>query len=163
MRRPFNDTFVRGCPLTSGRAGFSLVEIVIALAVISIGLIAVVGLIPQGIQSARDAADNTIAATIVQDTFNQMRLWASGPSATWGPTPNWPSAWYPDAYYDATGTNQINTTIATADTYYDVHLITQAASNPVTVVAMVMWPVKAMGAKALNTNIYVTVIGHYQH
>jgi uncharacterized protein (TIGR02598 family) len=140
-----------------------LVEIMIALAVVAIGLIAIVGLIPQGVQSAHDAADNTIASTIVQDTFNQLRLFASAPSTSWSPTPTWPATLYPaDSYYDVNGTN-INTTMPTAATYYDVHLVMQSTSNPVTVVAMVMWPVKTGVTAPLNTNTFFTVIGNYQH
>jgi type II secretory pathway pseudopilin PulG len=45
----------------------------VAVAVIAIGLLVVIGLFPQGLQSARDAADNTMAATIVQDLFSQLR------------------------------------------------------------------------------------------
>ena len=54
-------------------AAFSLVEVTLALAVMAIGLIAILGLIPQGVQSSRDAADNTLAATIAHDTFSLLR------------------------------------------------------------------------------------------
>jgi len=146
-----------------GRSGFSLVEIVIALAVISIGLIAIVGLIPQGVQSARDAADNTLAATIVQDTLSQMRLVASTPGGGW--PPSWPSTWYPDAYYDAAGTNLVTST--SADRYYHVNLNAQASpsvANLLIVTARVTWPDKfSMPGPPLNTNIFVTTIANYQN
>jgi prepilin-type N-terminal cleavage/methylation domain-containing protein len=53
--------------------GFTLVEIVLAMAVAAIGLVAVLGLIPQGLQASRDAADNTISATLVHDIFSTIR------------------------------------------------------------------------------------------
>ncbi|MGD1020536.1 MAG: prepilin-type N-terminal cleavage/methylation domain-containing protein [Verrucomicrobiia bacterium] len=138
--------------------GFSLIEVVIALAVISVGLIAIVGLIPQGIQSARDAGDNTLAATIVQDTLNAIRQQAL---TTWPPFSTQLSY-----YYDATGTTQLNTTVSTADTYYEVHLPppqSSANGNLLTVTAIVWWPVKTGVTAPLNTNTYVTLIANYQH
>jgi uncharacterized protein (TIGR02598 family) len=140
--------------------GFTLVEIMIALAVVAIGLIAIVGMIPQGIQSARDAADNTLAATIVQDTLNQVRLVASTPGGGW--PPSWPSAWYPDAYYDAVGTNQISST--SPDRYYRVNLNARPSAlvpNLLTVVAIVSWP--AQSASPLNAVTNFTQIANYQN
>jgi len=52
---------------------FSLIEVVLALAVAAIGLTAILGLLPQGLQASRDAADNTISATIVHDVFSTIR------------------------------------------------------------------------------------------
>ncbi len=137
------------------RNGFSLVEIIIALAVVSFGLIAVVGLIPQGIQSARDAADNTLAATIVQDTLNAVRAQAL---ASWPPPAGTQSY-----YYDAAGTNEFSS--AGTLTVYQVQLTTvQTIPNYlVTVSAMVMWPVNASTVYPLNTNVFATTIANYQH
>jgi uncharacterized protein (TIGR02598 family) len=152
--------------LATGRPAFSLVEIVIALAVISIGLIAVVGLIPQGVQSARDAADNTLAATIVQDTFNEMRLIASTSGATW--TPNWNASGYPnfpEIYYDAAGTNQV-TTLTSPDRYFHLHILAQPwPTNPnlLTLMGTMTWPDKAGVTAPLNTNYFFTTIANYQH
>jgi hypothetical protein len=50
-----------------------MVEIVLALAVAAIGLVAILGLLPQGLQASRDAADNTISATLAQDIFTTIR------------------------------------------------------------------------------------------
>lgn len=140
------------------RSGFSLIEIVITLAVISVGLIAVIGLIPQGVQSARDATDSTLAATIAQDTINTLRQQSMEPAFSWASlsTPQ-------DIYYDATGTNPVNTTVPTADTYYRVHLVPQWNANFMTIAATVWWPVKTGTTKPLNTNTFFTVIANYQH
>ena len=54
-------------------SAFSLIEVVLALAVSAIGLVAILGLLPQGLQASRDAADNTISATIVHDIFSTLR------------------------------------------------------------------------------------------
>jgi len=128
----------------------------ISLGVIAIGLIAVVGLIPQGVQSARDAADNTLAATIVQDTFNAIRQQALV-NATWPPSVQ---ASY---YYDAAGTNEFNS--AGTLTFYQVQLTTaQPSANLLTLSAMVMWPVNLSStSRPLNTNFFFTSIANYQH
>jgi uncharacterized protein (TIGR02598 family) len=136
-------------------AGFTLVEIMIALGVIALGLIAVVGLIPQGLQASRDAADNTMAATIVQDTFSTLRQQAL---VTFPPSiPAQP------LYYDEAGTNQVPKTSPFC--YYQVHLAQQSTANLVNIAATVMWPFNPSlpSVPPLNTNVYVTTIANYQH
>ena len=57
-----------------GRKGaFTLIEVVLAVAIASIGIIAILGLLPNAIQSSRDATDNTLSATIAQDVFANIR------------------------------------------------------------------------------------------
>ncbi len=53
--------------------GFTLIEVMVALAVVTFGLVAVLGMLPVSLKSARDTADNTLAATIVQDVFTGVR------------------------------------------------------------------------------------------
>jgi Tfp pilus assembly protein PilV len=53
--------------------GFSLVEIAIALGIVSFALIAILGLIPVSMNSARDAVDQTRTSMIAQDVYNRMR------------------------------------------------------------------------------------------
>lgn len=144
------NTRIKAC--TTTRAGFSLIEIMLALAVIAIGLIAIVGLIPRGVQASREAADNTLAATLVHDAFNGLRQSAMQPP--------WPPV-LADTYYDAAATNQVNT--PSADTYFKIHLA-NAVSTPtlLTVVATVTWPVKRLTAVPPNTNVFVTYIANYQ-
>ena len=138
----------------TAQTGFSLIEIMLALAVIAIGLIAVVGLIPQGVQASRNAADNTLAATLAHDTFNLLRQQAL--QAPWPPTlsPN-------PIYYDAAGTNEA--LAASPDRYFSVFL-TIAASQPnlVGVTARVTWPDKSAASIPINTNIFFTSIANYQ-
>jgi uncharacterized protein (TIGR02598 family) len=52
---------------------FSLIEVTLAIGVIAFALIAVVGLIPIGIQSSKDAADDTRASAIAQDAFTRTQ------------------------------------------------------------------------------------------
>jgi uncharacterized protein (TIGR02598 family) len=154
--RPTKAVVERGhCPAT-GRSGFSLVEVMLALAIIAIGLVAIIGMIPQGIQASRDAADNTISATIVHDTFNNIRALAMNPTVTWA------SLSVPqDIYYDVVATN--STTTPTVDSYFHMRLIPQLTPPYLLVVtAVVTWPDKGTGVSPLNTSVFVTEIANYQ-
>ena len=133
------------------QTGFSLVEVTLALAIMAIGLIAIIGMIPQGVQSSRDAADNTLVATIAHDAFSEMRRQAL---TTWPPG-------LPDVYYDAAGTN-----IPTQpqDRYFHIKATSQAGAVPnlLVVAATITWPDKGTAVKPPNTNVFVTSIANYQ-
>jgi uncharacterized protein (TIGR02598 family) len=47
------------------KAGFSLVEVVIALGIVSFALLAVIGLLPIGMQTNRDSVEETQALTVL--------------------------------------------------------------------------------------------------
>jgi len=150
-----------------GQRGFSLVEIMVALVVIAVGLIAIVGLIPQGIQSSRSAADNTLVATIVHDVFNIVR---SQPFATVNlnglgfnpPGYNLSQAGAQSgvAYFDSSGFP----TAAQADRYYRVTLNFQHhATLPLSLVtATVAWQAKTAAAAPPNPQVFFTEIAQYQ-
>ena len=163
---------------TRTRSGFSLVEIMVALVVIAVGLIAIVGLIPQGIQSSRSAGDNTLVATIVHDVFNTMRsqpftavnLNAFGFVSTL-PAPYDLRNPYvgplqaPQAYFDSSGLAPAN---PPADNYYRVVLTFRPhPALPLSlsmVTATVTWPVKSAAVPAipLNTQVFFTEIANYR-
>jgi uncharacterized protein (TIGR02598 family) len=126
-----------------------LIEIMVALVVIAVGLIAIVGLIPQGLQSSRSAADNTLVATIVHDTFSQMRI-------------TWPPASI-DIFYDATGLNSFPAASTSPDRHF--HVVATAQVSPslpqlYTVTAVVTWPAKAL--VPVNTNVFFTQMADYR-
>ncbi len=52
------------------RAGFSLVEVVSSLGIVSFGLVALLGLLPVGIQVSRDSRESTAEAQITQYLSN---------------------------------------------------------------------------------------------
>lgn len=60
----------------SGHAafGFSLVEIVMALGVVSFAIVAIMGMIPVGLASLRQSMDETAKAHIVQSIVGEMQL-----------------------------------------------------------------------------------------
>jgi uncharacterized protein (TIGR02598 family) len=149
--------------------GFSLVEVTLAMAVMAIGLIAILGLIPQGVTSSRGAADNTLVATIVHDIFNATR---AQPFAG----VNLNSAAYPfgfplgpynlqfpkldTAYFDQSGLSPLTP----ADDYFKV-VLSFAPQTPQAlsvVTASVFWPAKQGMASFLNTNTFVTLVAQYQ-
>ncbi|MEI6085541.1 MAG: prepilin-type N-terminal cleavage/methylation domain-containing protein [Verrucomicrobiota bacterium] len=56
------------------QAGFNLIEVSLAIAICSIGLIALLGLIPTGIDASRRAADDTLAASLASDVLHWRRI-----------------------------------------------------------------------------------------
>jgi len=58
--------------ITSRLAGFTLTEIVFALAIIATAMLALIGLLPLGMDASRQAANHTIIATILEDLHNRL-------------------------------------------------------------------------------------------
>jgi len=150
---------------TNARSGFSLIEIMVALVVIAVGLISIVGLIPQGVQSSRSAADNTLVATIVHDIFNTIRSEPFNNVTLSGFGFNTPAPPYNllvagsgTAYFDGNG----SLPATAADNYYKVVLnFVPNGTLPLSVVtAIVVWPAKA--AVPANTNVFFTQIANYR-
>jgi uncharacterized protein (TIGR02598 family) len=155
----------------SRRDAFTLVEVMLSLAIVSIGLIAILGLLPTGLRSARDAADNTLSATVVQDVFSTIRTqpfanvdltafnFTGGPYNLNG---NYLSPPLPliVAYFDQAGFT-VPLAKQPQDNYYQVSLTfsNQAAALSL-VTATVVWP--AHSVHPLNTNIFVTEVAQYQ-
>lgn len=54
------------------RAAFSLVEVVLALGVFGFAIVAILGVIPTGLQTSRGAQDETRAAQIAQSIFGSL-------------------------------------------------------------------------------------------
>jgi len=141
--------------------GFTLVEVVLAIAVISIGIIAILGLLPNALQSGRDAADNTLSATIAQTTFNNLR------------TPPFIGAYVCDFCPQPIINLQSSGSVTpinfdregfetnAANAYYRVSLTytNQAPLALSTVTATIVWPAKSTAP--LNTNVFATEIAQY--
>jgi len=73
----------RGEPFALGRllrqrrktqSGFNLIEVSLAIAICSIGLIALMGLIPTGTEASRRAADDTLVASLGSDFLQCRRI-----------------------------------------------------------------------------------------
>ena len=61
---------------TSTRAGYSLVEVTLALLVVAIGLTATFGLFPEGLKATRAAVNDTEAALFAEYVFTTLDLTA---------------------------------------------------------------------------------------
>jgi len=57
----------------SHAGGFSLIEVVIALGIVAFGLVSVIGLLPVGLQSFRQAIDNSVTTQIVQRVVDETQ------------------------------------------------------------------------------------------
>lgn len=152
------------------RSGFTLVEVTLAIAVALIGILGVLALLPQGMQSARSAADNTISATIVQNIFNQLHTgdFASNVVCRDVDCVNTPltldlrQQQNGTLYFDQSGLPTNGS--SSSPTYYEVTLNCQPQSgnqNLSLVQAIVIWP--GFAKIPPNTNIYTTAITWYDN
>ena len=56
------------------QAGFNLIEVSLALAICSVGLITLCGLLPTGIDASRRAADDTLVTSLASDILHWRRI-----------------------------------------------------------------------------------------
>ena len=58
---------------TCRRLAFSLIEVVLALGIVSFALVAILGLLSVGLDSSRDSIDDTAVTLLGQDIYNRVR------------------------------------------------------------------------------------------
>ena len=63
-------------------AAFSLVEVTLAIGIIAFGLIAIIGLLPVGMNSGRESVDVTHAQLVAQDVFDRIRAYSVSNDST---------------------------------------------------------------------------------
>lgn len=56
------------------RSGFSLIEIALSLMLVAVGMLAVLGLFPAGLDASRAARNERAAAAFAENTFNAYRI-----------------------------------------------------------------------------------------
>ncbi len=85
------------------RAGFSLIEVTLAIGVIAFALVAILGLIPVAQNSAHEAADATKTSLVGQDVFARVRASLNSATTFANPSafPNPPTG--PSFYYTNEG------------------------------------------------------------
>ena len=71
---PENETFARLARRARNCAGFTLVEVVIALGIITTSLVAMLGIMPVGLETLRAAGAENTRAQIVQQLTSQAML-----------------------------------------------------------------------------------------
>lgn len=55
-------------------AAFSLIEVTIAMAIAAVAVVSLLGLVPQGMNTMRDAGDEAITARIHQQILNELQM-----------------------------------------------------------------------------------------
>ena len=143
--------------------GFSLVEVVLALAVISIGLVAILGLFPIGLTSANTASTSILVSEIGQDIFATIRTQPftkadlSNFYPTGGPYDLTTFSGTLTNYYTSTGLETNGPYVA----YYRVTLSFEPLPplNLTKVQAIIVWPSASLTPK--NTNVFVSQIAQY--
>ena len=161
---------------TKTRRAFSLVEVVIALAVTSFALVAILALLPQGVQSANSSVSDTRCGLIAQDVALRLRtipgtLTSITPAVS--PSTNFPSL-TTNWWYDING-RYLGTNYATALYLVSAHRAPLNAYPPNTnptnqdpanaysseleaATVIVGWPVNtstgALPPATVNTNTY---------
>ena len=71
---------------TSGKAGYSLVEVTLALLVVAIGLTATFALFPEGLKATRAAVDDTEISLFAEYVFTTLDLTAGKLGGNYGET-----------------------------------------------------------------------------
>jgi uncharacterized protein (TIGR02598 family) len=65
---------IRLAPAKCPASGFSLVEVSVAMAIVSFAMVSILGLIPMGLTNFRQAMNNTVEAQIVQGITSDLEL-----------------------------------------------------------------------------------------
>lgn len=119
------------------KSAFSLVEVTLALGLAAFGLIAVVGLIPTGLQQVRDSSAESVGVNILSDLAAELKNSSA-----------------------ASSTKKISTTAGgSGELYFDLHgKYMGANASPAAAAYKASW--KARGANAnsgMPANVYLTV------
>ena len=151
--------------LRKSTSGFSLIEVVLALAVATVGLVAILGLFPQGLSSARNAVDDSFTAIIAQDTIAGRRADLQNGTATLGIAANPDTRWFTPDGHEILLTNNTDALPAMYRCEVKASPLTGVAPNLESTRVVIYWPwyrkSDAPNQSTMNTNIFVTEIAVY--
>ncbi len=131
------------------KLGFSLVEIVMALGLVSFCLVALLGLFSLGIKTSKQSAEETNLAAMSSEIITELRARTSSTTI----------ALNQKYYFDNQGerTNAIGA-------YYECHLITQTdtsfSANLIRGTLTFTWPAHLAAGKRPNTNTFYSTFPH---
>ncbi len=140
--------------------GFALVEIVIAMGVVTFTLVAIIGMLSVGMKSSRESTEDTLIANMATAVLNNLRTTNSYSNLTL-PASN-------EVYFDSMGRWDTNGSVFGASnskslyrcTYVlDNTNATTGGTNLIMARLIFTWPVQA--AKAPNTNILHATLTPY--
>lgn len=69
MNTPLHDEYKK-----AAQGGFSLVEVTLAMAIAAVALVSIIGMLPQGLRTMRDAGDQAIEARIHQQILSELQM-----------------------------------------------------------------------------------------
>lgn len=137
-----------------GTDGFNLIEVVLALAVVSLGVVTIIGLLPTAQESARSAADRTVVATILEDVIGELRGMDYGTLRTLPPSTEYLFSQegaltnsYSPPYFQVTVEREDSNSYGT-----DLQVVRVKAG----------WPYRSGGGPLLNTETFLTQIARYK-
>jgi uncharacterized protein (TIGR02598 family) len=145
-------------------AAFSLIEVVLALSIVALGMLTILGLFPQGLTSAKNAADDSLCAMVAQDTIadRKIQIETGTNNAAIGVVGTNPNRWF-----DAKG-KELFTTSPTNAMFNCLITATPNPSYPNLEITQVqiMWPwynasTTTKTPAPPNTNTFVTEIVKY--
>ncbi len=138
-------------------AGFSLVEVTIALGLAAFGILAIFALLPTGINSSSDAVRNTVAANLASAIVSDLQATPASTnySAIYGLAPD--SAQTNPLYLKSDGSKESDAT--TADFRAEVVTAPSATTQISQVRIKVGWP--ALAANPVNNFEIVTSIDRF--
>lgn len=139
--------FVASC---SSSPGFSLVEVALSLAILSVGMVGVLSLLPVGLDSARQVHSETLAASVARSAIGEVWISNRGNGPLSLPNGN--------LYYTAEGVKTTASNIASSTPfnrpYFQLEYTSQS-NSPVygRVFLRLKWPVAALESGRASTNV----------
>lgn len=126
----------------TGSQAFSLVEVTLALGIISFGLIAIMGLIPKGLGIVKESADEAVALNILSAVSSDLQCVGSNETLSYKiPVGTANSG---KGYFDGDG-NWLGNSAVPSDAVYVLSWTVQARSlqGPPAASLSIGWPAKA--------------------
>jgi uncharacterized protein (TIGR02598 family) len=164
-----------GCPISRRLGtGFSLVEVVIALGIVSFAVLAIVGMMPMALKSAQESMRETDATLIAQRIFAELKTGRGANRTVTKDTNNSPNSFTnisltahnsTDNFLAFTqdGIVQTNATAAPANAAYDFYAQISVFTNTgITNLSRVQIDITAPAAASptgRTTNSFVTLLG----
>jgi len=128
----------------TGSQAFSLVEVTLALGIISFGLIAIMGLIPKGLGIVKESADEAAALNILSAVSSDLQCVGSNTTASASYQIPVGSVNSGKGYFDSDG-NWLGNSAVPSDAVYVLSWTIQARSlqSPPAAFLSIGWPAKA--------------------